>query len=79
MAILEFSQTLMTPTEVVAILRLKIGRKRPDEALRHLRRLGRLGFVRVGRRVLYRPEDVEQFIESCSVVARGVAGRVRRN
>ena len=58
---------LLTAAEAVKILRLDAGRKRPDEALRHLRRTRRLGYVKIGRRILYRPEDIERCIEASRV------------
>ena len=39
------------------------------ESLRRLRRLRRIGFVKVGRRVRFRPGDVEAFIAAHHVPA----------
>lgn len=60
---------LLTPDEVAHILRLD-HLAQPAEAVRHLRRMGKLGYVRVGRRVRYRTEDVLTFIEKNYHAAR---------
>jgi hypothetical protein len=57
------------------MLRLDVGRKRPDEVLRHLRRLRKIGYVKMGRTILYPQEDVERLIESSRVEALSAANR----
>ena len=55
-------QDLWTAAEVIEYLRLDSGRKRPQDALRVLRRTGRLfSAARVGREFLYRRVDVVAF------------------
>ncbi len=66
---------LLTGNEVVKLLRLDAGRKRPQEALRFLRRTRRIGFVKVGRTVLSERAEVERFIEANRVEAIGAEGR----
>ena len=57
---------LMTPDEVVERLAL-----RSREALRTLRRQGRIGFVRHGHRtIVFRESEVEAYIERNSFEAR---------
>ena len=58
---------LYTSEEVIKILRLYVGHRRPEEALRHLRRLGRIGFVKYAGRIFYREDHVARFIEAHSV------------
>jgi hypothetical protein len=54
---------LLTPEEVIKILRLDArGLKNPKEVLRHLRRTRQIGFVKIGGRILFRRQDVEEFI-----------------
>ena len=64
-------EPLLTDDEVIQQLRLDVGRKCPKEALKNMRRMGKIGYVRVGRRVLYRPEHVEEFIAAEEVERRG--------
>jgi len=60
---------LLTGPEVVALLRLDVGRRQPLEALRHLRRMRRIGFVKIGKAVVYPRSEVERLIVSCTVEA----------
>jgi hypothetical protein len=60
---------LMTAEEVIGKLRLNVGRRRPDEALRNLRRTRRIGWVRVGKVIMYPDDEVERFIWSNRVNA----------
>ncbi|MBY0233176.1 MAG: helix-turn-helix domain-containing protein [Gemmataceae bacterium] len=56
--------TLMTEAEAIAYLRLdSAGLRRPDEALRWLRRTGRLKYAKVGRRVRFRREWLDELVE----------------
>ena len=55
---------LLTALEVAARLGL-MDHEAPTEAVRYLRRGGRLVGVQVGRRWRYREADVEAFIASC--------------
>lgn len=61
---------LLTDDEVVEILRLDVGRRQPKEALKNMRRTGRIGYVRVGKRVLYKPEHVREAIAAGEVSKR---------
>ena len=62
---------LITPDEAIKMLRLDaVGLKRPDEALRHLRRIGKLEFVRVGKKILYSDKGIEKFIQDNTHKAR---------
>jgi hypothetical protein len=72
---LNSNQRLLTAQEVIQMLRLDVGRKRPDEVLRHLRRLRKIGYVKMGRTILYPQEDVERLIESSRVEALSAANR----
>jgi len=38
--------------------------------VRRLVRAGTLAYVRIGDRVLFRPQDLESFIESCRISAK---------
>ena len=68
----ELSNTkLLTPVEVIKILRLDVGRKCPAEALKNMRRLGKIGYVNVSGRILYRPEHVQEVIAAGEVKRRG--------
>ena len=54
---------LMTAAEAMAFLRLdSIGLKKPKEALRYLRRLKRIGAVKVGKVYMYLRSDLERYI-----------------
>jgi hypothetical protein len=64
-------QRLLTDEEAVRWLGLDYGRKNPREALRTLRRMGKLGFVKVGRRILYPVDQIERYIREASVDPRG--------
>ena len=66
-------EQLLTGAEVIQRLRLGVGRKRPDEVLRHLRRLRKTRYVKVGRTILYPREDVDRLIQSNHVEALGAA------
>ena len=56
--------SVLTEDEVIKVLRLdEMGLKFPREALRHLRRMGRLGYLKVGRRVLIPESALESYIE----------------
>jgi hypothetical protein len=59
---------LLNEAEAVAYLRLDgLGLTRPDEALRWLRRTGRLKFTRLGRFILYRKQWLDDAIEGNAV------------
>ncbi len=61
-------QKLLTENEVIKVLRLdEMGLKFPREALRHLRRMGRLGYLKVGRRVLFPASAVESYVEQYEI------------
>jgi hypothetical protein len=64
-------EQLLTGQEVIEQLRLDVGRKCPKEALKNMRRMRKIGFVRVGRRVLYRRQHVEELIAAEEVKRRG--------
>lgn len=54
---------LLTPAEAIAMLKLDDGtRKRPLEALRHLRRTRRLQYIQIGRLIRYRRSDLERML-----------------
>lgn len=54
---------LLTADEVIEILRLDArGLKNPKEVLRHLRRTRQIGFTKIGGRVHYTQQDIEDFI-----------------
>lgn len=55
---------LLTEDEAAVLLGVK------PRLLRDLRAQRRIGFIRVGRLVRYRPTDLEDFIEKHSVEAR---------
>ena len=55
---------LLTPDDVVERLRLDEGGKNGRERLRTLRRLGRIGCVKVGRLIRFTEEDVRRFVEA---------------
>jgi predicted site-specific integrase-resolvase len=61
---------LLTTDETAKILGVKPG------TLAYWRCTGRyaLIFVRVGRLIMYRPEDIEKFIEERTVTVEGVEG-----
>ena len=59
------NETLIAPDEAARRLGLD-----STETLRRLRRLRRIGFVKVGRQVRFREADIAQFIESNYVAAR---------
>lgn len=61
---------LLYPEEVIPLLGLDKGRARPDEALSSLRRMGQIGYVRVGRSIMYTKEHVRKFVAANSVRAR---------
>ena len=52
---------------------MDVGRKHPDEVLRHLRRMRRIRYVKLGRTILYPREDVDRLIQSSHVEALGAA------
>jgi len=64
-------EQLLTDEEVIQQLRLDVGRKCPKEALKNMRRMRKIGFVRVGRRVLYRRQHVQEFIAAQEVRRHG--------
>jgi hypothetical protein len=64
-------EQLLTGQEVIEQLRLDVGRKCPKEALKNMRRMRKIGFVRVGRRVLYRRQHVEELVAAEEVKRRG--------
>jgi len=53
---------LLTDDEVITRLRLGDGRKSPKDALKHLRRMRKIDFVRVGKRVLYTEAGVSRYV-----------------
>ncbi len=58
------SNELLTPEEVIEILRLReLGVKNPKASLRHLRRMKRIGFVRICGKILYPEKEVQDYIE----------------
>lgn len=58
-------ERLLTQGEAAKVLRLDtVGLKHPLEALRHMRRTGRLRYVKVGRRVLYPESALEAYVEA---------------
>ena len=73
-------QTLKTPIladdihEVIQKLRLNQGRRHPREALRRLRRTRQIGWVRVGKIILYPADEIDKFVET----RRGQPGRAVR-
>ena len=59
---------LLNEAEAIAYLRLdRPGLTRPEEALRWLRRTGRLRFARLGRYILYRRQWLDEAIEISAV------------
>jgi hypothetical protein len=59
---------LLNEAEAIAYLRLdRQGLTRPDEALRWLRRTGRLKFTRLGRYIQYRKQWLDEAIEGSAV------------
>jgi hypothetical protein len=64
-------EQLLTGEDVIQQLRLDVGRKCPKEALKNMRRMHKIGFVRVGRRVLYRRQHVEESIAAQQVRRHG--------
>ena len=58
---------LLTGDEVVNQLRLDVGRQHPGEALRHLRRLRQIGYVKIGRTICYTQEQVDRFIREHTI------------
>lgn len=55
---------LLTPDEAITYLRLdSVGLKKPEEALRYLRRLRRLGSVKVGKVYMYLKSDLDKYID----------------
>jgi len=63
-------ERLLTQDEVVEILGLdRLGLKKPKEALRHLRRMGQIGYVRIVGKIMFTQEQIEEYIERNSVPA----------
>jgi hypothetical protein len=60
---------LLTAHEVIALLRLDVGRKRPDEVLRHLRRLRKIGYVKIGKTIRYPRAELDKLIAANTVEA----------
>jgi excisionase family DNA binding protein len=59
---------LLTQGEVVALLRLdQLGLQDPKETLRHLRRTGQLGYVKVAGKVLIPRSAVDNYLRRNSV------------
>jgi hypothetical protein len=59
---------LLTKAEAIAYLGLdRLGLQRPDEALRWLRRMGRVKFTRLGRHIRYRKQWLDDAIEGNAV------------
>jgi maltooligosyltrehalose synthase len=55
---------LLTQEEVVALLRLdRLGLQEPKESLRHLRRTGQIGYVKVAGKVLIPREEIVAYLE----------------
>ena len=64
---------MMTGDETIAYLGLdRAELRRPTEALRWLRRTGRLRSVKIGRRIMYRKEWLDEFVKE-NAVLRGKA------
>jgi len=62
---------LLTQEEAVRVLRLdRLGLRDPKETLRHLRRTGQLGYVKVAGKVLIPRKDIEAYLERHRVSAR---------
>ena len=54
---------LLTQEEAVRLLRLDVlGIKCPRESLRHLRRTGQVGYVKVCGRILFPREALEEYV-----------------
>ena len=53
---------LLTDQEVISRLRLGEGRTSPKDALKHLRRMRKIDYVRVGKRVLYTEAGVARYV-----------------
>ena len=65
-------EKMLSDDDVVRLLGLdERGLHRPREALRWLRRTGKLRYVMVGRRAMYRREWLEEFIETNATQRRG--------
>ena len=63
-------ERLLTQDEVVEILGLdRLGLKKPKEALRHLWRMGQIGYVRIAAKIMFTQEQIEEYIEKNSVPA----------
>ena len=62
---------LLTQEEAIGILRLdSLGLRDPKESLRHLRRTGQVGYVKVAGKVLIPKEEIVTYLERRSVRAR---------
>lgn len=68
-------EDLLTPEEVIRDYGRLLGTK-SVKTLWELRRSGRLGYVRVGRKVLHRREHVEAYLQSCPEYGPNVANTV---
>ena len=63
---------LLTQNEVIRVLRLDgLGVRNPKESLRHLRRTGQLGYVKVAGKVLIPRVAVMEYLERRTVRAYG--------
>src|SRR5262249_53775460 len=65
------AEQLFDGARAIAYLGLNRGPSRPRESLRWLRRTGRLRFTRIGRRIRYRREWLDELIDANSVLSPG--------